>query len=60
MTKTRKEEWKKPELIVLVRCQPEEAVLTVCKWIGWSTPTGNWADCWGRNTWDDCKGHASS
>jgi hypothetical protein len=30
MTKTGKE-WKKPELIVLVRSKPEEAVLLACK-----------------------------
>ena len=28
---TQKKEWKKPELIVLVRGKPEEAVLTACK-----------------------------
>jgi hypothetical protein len=29
--KTEKRPWQKPELIVLVRSQPEEAVLTGCK-----------------------------
>jgi len=28
---TDKKPWRKPELIVLVRSNPEEAVLTVCK-----------------------------
>jgi hypothetical protein len=28
---TQKKEWKTPELIVLVRSKPEEAVLAVCK-----------------------------
>lgn len=27
-----KKEWKTPELIVLVRSNPEEAVLAACKW----------------------------
>jgi hypothetical protein len=30
---TQKKEWKTPELIVLVRSKPEEAVLTGCKWV---------------------------
>ncbi len=29
--KTQRKEWQKPELIVLVRSKPEEAVLTHCK-----------------------------
>jgi hypothetical protein len=28
---TEKKQWTKPELIVLVRSKPEEAVLTTCK-----------------------------
>ena len=31
MTESKKE-WHKPELIVLVRSKPEEAVLAACKW----------------------------
>lgn len=27
----KKKEWKDPELIVIVRCKPEESVLYVCK-----------------------------
>lgn len=26
-----KKEWEEPELIVIIRCQPEESVLFVCK-----------------------------
>jgi len=29
--KTEKQPWQKPELVVLVRSKPEEAVLTTCK-----------------------------
>jgi hypothetical protein len=31
MEKKTKKDWKKPELIVLVRSKPEEAVLAFCK-----------------------------
>ena len=34
-----KKEWSEPELIVLVRSKPEEAVLTVCKY--WLASTGS-------------------
>lgn len=27
----KKKEWKDPELIVIVRCKPEESVLFICK-----------------------------
>ena len=33
-----KKEWQKPELIVLVRSKPEEAVLAACK--AWGGPWG--------------------
>ena len=36
---TQKKEWKTPELIVLVRSKPEEAVLAACK------------NCYNRCTW---------
>ena len=26
-----KKEWKEPELVVIVRCKPEESVLAACK-----------------------------
>jgi hypothetical protein len=29
--KTQRKQWQKPELVVLTRSKPEEAVLTVCK-----------------------------
>jgi hypothetical protein len=32
--KTENKQWQKPELIVLVRGKPEEAVLTGCKTLG--------------------------
>lgn len=28
---TERKKWERPELIVLVRCRPEESVLTACK-----------------------------
>jgi hypothetical protein len=34
-------EWSEPELIVLVRSKPEEAVLTVCKGDGIATTWGS-------------------
>ncbi len=37
--------WSRPELIVLVRSGPEEAVLTVCKTTGLSGPTHSWVVC---------------
>ena len=42
-----KKEWSEPELIVLVRSKPEEAVLTTCKQYGSTsqdgpTSTYNW------------------
>ena len=38
--KTEKKQWTKPELIVLVRSKPEEAVLAACK-----VRPGNGPDC---------------
>jgi hypothetical protein len=38
-TKRQAKEWTKPELLVLVRNKPEEAVLTACKyWGAWTGP----------------------
>lgn len=34
---TSKKAWQTPELIVLVRSRPEEAVLSVCKYRTWKT-----------------------
>jgi hypothetical protein len=38
MEQTAKKQWQKPELIVLVRSKPEEAVLAACKY--WGDPSG--------------------
>lgn len=45
MTENRKE-WVKPELIILVRSKPEEAVLNVCK----AGTGGAWSVC----AWNHC------
>ena len=37
--KTEKKQWTKPELIVLVRSKPEEAVLYACKALNGEGPT---------------------
>ncbi len=37
--------WSKPELIVLVRSGPEEAVLSVCKLVGGSGPAYSTQSC---------------
>ena len=51
---TEKKPWTGPELIVLVRNQPEEAVLAVCKLynvvgdpysLGWQCESANHANC---------------
>jgi hypothetical protein len=47
-----KNEWTTPELIVLVRSKPEEAVLTACK--GAQAPTGPLAQVYGCAEVDDC------
>jgi hypothetical protein len=36
-----KKRWQKPELTILVRSNPEEAVLTFCKYPGRHDPQGN-------------------
>ena len=41
MEQTPKKQWQKPELIVLVRSKPEEAVLEICKTLG---PSGASSD----------------
>jgi len=43
MTESKKA-WVEPELIVLVRSKPEEAVLGTCKGVAYTGPTGD--DCW--------------
>ena len=39
-----RKEWQKPELIVLVRSRPEEAVLVGCKATGVVPVVNNWDD----------------
>ena len=56
-----KKAWEKPELIVLVRSKPEEAVLITCKDGGTSGTTGpsaNFRDC--MLLCVDCSGTAPS
>jgi hypothetical protein len=58
--KAQKKQWQKPELIVLVRIKPEEAVLITCKRFdyGWShTPNDVQKDCHGPGF---CSGDCSS
>ena len=43
--RTEKKLWSKPELIVLVRSDPEEAVLVGCKRLGTIKGSGNQTDC---------------
>jgi hypothetical protein len=38
-------QWDKPQLIVLVRSKPEEAVLTACKPVGATGPNTNYSNC---------------
>jgi len=42
-----KKEWTEPEVLVLVRSNPEEAALASCKGVAWTGPT----------TGDDCYYH---
>jgi len=61
---TQKKEWKTPELIVLVRSKPEEAVLAACK--NTTTvpngPTTNNTGCmvWSPGCTGSCAGAAAS
>jgi hypothetical protein len=50
-----KKAWKTPELIILARNRPEEAVLAICKDVGVtaSIPTNNSQGC-GDNTPGNC------
>jgi hypothetical protein len=45
MEQTTKKQWTKPELIVLVRSNPEEAVLGACKGGDWGGPLNEYALC---------------
>jgi hypothetical protein len=42
---TEKKQWTKPELIVLVRSKPEEAVLLACKYVGRGGPVSDVSEC---------------
>jgi hypothetical protein len=55
-----KKQWKQPELIVLVRGKPEEAVLTACKGNGDTiAPYTNEIDCVDDNC-GNCSTRAAS
>lgn len=47
-------EWKKPEVLVLVRSNPEEAVLTTCKIIYMSGATSSNSGCYVPACDTDC------
>ena len=51
--KTEEKPWQKPELIVLVRSKPEEAVLVTCKNPGNPTGPGK-TNCKAATGPDDC------
>jgi len=50
-----KKAWVKPELIVLVRSMPEEAVLSSCKAGLFTGPDQNYGACVEGNKAKDCK-----
>jgi len=52
-------EWKTPELIVLVRSKPEEAVLGVCKWDA-DGPGAEFSSCYGYGCMPLCDAMAPS
>ena len=39
-----KKTWQAPQLIILARSNPEEAVLDTCKTVNLQTSPGNWDD----------------
>jgi hypothetical protein len=43
---TEKKTWSKPELIVLIRSNPEEMVLTTCKASSGSWVSGSFTNCY--------------
>jgi hypothetical protein len=53
-----KHAWKKPELTVLVRSRPEEAVLAGCKTLGQSGPVKN--HCNAATGSGDCQANTPS
>ena len=55
MAKETKRAWNRPELIVLVRSGPEEAVLAACKWYGLTTSDNSEvAGCW-HGVYNNCE-----
>jgi hypothetical protein len=55
-----KKNWVKPELMVLVRCEAEEAVLTACKYIVPSVGPMSWDNHCIRNYGDPCADYVVS
>jgi hypothetical protein len=56
-----KKEWVAPELLVMVRSHPQEAVLSVCKSNGASTGAGNvFSHCAVTDCFTACNGIADS
>jgi len=47
--------WSKPELVVIARSQPEEAVLTTCKW---NNSVGSLGSC--KQAGVDCSANMKS
>jgi hypothetical protein len=60
--KTEKKQWTKPELIVLVRSKPEEAVLAACKALrdGPTAQNDRCADDVGGGACGDCLSESAS
>jgi len=42
----KKKNWKKPKLVMIIRCRPEESVLTACKTFGQCTEANGNAKSW--------------
>ena len=59
MDTTSRPQWGKPELIILVRTKPEEAVLTVCKHPG-GPATSATGDNNGCQYQENCTGASNS
>nr|NJM04201.1 hypothetical protein [Desulfobacula sp.] len=45
----KKKTWKKPELIIIIRCRPEESVLSACKQAGACTEANGNAKSWANS-----------
>ncbi len=52
---TQKKAWVTPELTVLVRSKPEEAVLGDCKTAGTSGPSADFSGCWKKDCGFACE-----